>query len=153
LELGDLDALFEPVGSGTPENSVGLRQRLQVLGYLYTPFGHPSIVEHTRRCWAYYKTVHNEPNDARAKALLVRELKGNLLTLAFPTSGQILAPSRLPRPYSDHQAEEFAAIRFPGGYTTTTHTVSKLNGGDHELNNHQKSNVPAKYQLEIGGKR
>lgn len=154
LTLGNIDALFTPIGNGNPWAEVGVQQRLQALGYLYTPLGHPRIVAHAQACWAYYKRVHAEADDGAAKAKLVNEIKGNLLAGAFPRSGQILAASALPAPSPDGIApEENAILRFPGAYATTQHTVSKLTGGDHKLNNHAPTVVAPKYLTGIGDRR
>ena len=151
LTLGNIDALFTPIGNGDPWTEVGVQQRLQALGYLYTPLGHPRIAAHARACWAYYKRVHAEGDDGAAKAKLVNEIKGNLLARAFPASGQILAASALPAPSPDGIApEQNAILRFPGAYATTRHTVSKLTGGDHKLNNHALTVVDGKYLTGIG---
>jgi hypothetical protein len=139
LVLGDVDAIFDPIGGGEPSAETGVRQRLQALGYLYTPLDHARIAAHASLCWAYYKKVHALEDDGEAKAWLQAEIKGNLLAASFPGSGQVLAASALPAPADGDVPEEVAAIRFPGGYATTEHSVSRLNVGDHEFNNHVKT--------------
>jgi hypothetical protein len=154
LLLGNIDALFAPIGGGDPWTEVGVQQRLQALGYLYTPLGHPRIAVHAQACWGYYKRVHAEADNVAAKARLVREINGNLLARAFPGSGAILAASALPAPSPDGIApEENAILRFPGAYTTTRHTVSQLTAGDHKLNGHALTVVPGKYLTGIGDPR
>lgn len=119
FELGDIDALFEPINSGTAEpwKELGVQQRMQALGYFYTPLGHPKKDEHAKLCWEYYrKKVHTKPSqaapdDSSLIAILKKEIQNNLVAPGFPVKGQIFDDSKLPPPGS------MAAVRFPGGYT------------------------------------
>ena len=152
LELGDIDALFDPVNSMAEAwKEKGVQQRLQVLGYLYTPLDHPGNnapnFNHAKACWDYYKRVHKEPDNAAAFSKLKDEIYGNLIAKTFPTSGTILPKSDLPGPGT------FAAIRFPGGYGTTKSAGTTLRGGDHIFNGSNLSNVDTKYDVEIGSPR
>lgn len=157
LELGDIDALFEPIAKkDKPWEDKGVKQRLQVLGYLYTPLEHPGNnaageYKHSRACWEYYKRVHKEGDrnisDTEALDKLKREIEGNLITENFPKSGEIFPKSKLPAPHT------FAAIRFPGGYCTTKSPVSGLRAGDHFFNKSNLSSAPEKYDFRIGDRR
>ncbi len=152
LSLHDVDAMFEPIGGGDPWTEVGVQQRLQALGYLYTPLGHPAIVAHARLCWQYYRRVREavvgeDQDDPQLLALLQREVRGNLVAGTLPAAGEILATSALPR------ARTFAAIRFPGGYCVTRSPTSTRVGGDHVLNNSAPSNPGGDYELRIGDSR
>jgi hypothetical protein len=153
FELGDIDALFEPIAQpNEPWKDEGVKQRLQVLGYLYTPLKHPGNNEagkfnHSKACWEYYKRVHQADSDAAALEKLKQEIGGNLIAGAFPKSGGILPKSTLPAP------KTFAAIRFPGGYCTTKSPVTGLRAGDHFFNNSTLSAVPDKYDFRIGDRR
>lgn len=119
LELGDIDALFEPldVTGKQPWETAGVQQRLQVLGYLYRPLKHPKVTDAAKLCWEHYKKVHTKsgkpaPTDAEAKAILKNELQNNLLCKVAALShqrGQI-HQGKLP------PDKEFAMIRIPGGY-------------------------------------
>lgn len=150
LSLGDVDGLFEPMASsGDPWDDKGVRQRLQALGYLYTPLAHPEVALHAKQCWGYYKRVHKDHirDDTTAKERLAKEAAGNLVAATLPTSGEVLAQSELPR------AGSFAAVRVPGGYGVTVAAGSGLNAGDHCLHASVKSNVDAKYKFKIGDPR
>jgi hypothetical protein len=150
LELGDIDALFEPIGStAEPWKEKGVQERLQVLGYLYTPLEHPGNkgpdFHHAKACWEYYKRVHNnEPDNAVAVGKLKEEIYGNLLAKSFPKSGVILEKSKLPA------TGEFAAIRFPGGYCITKAPTCDLYQGDFFFNKNKKSVLAPKYVYDIG---
>jgi hypothetical protein len=112
LELGDIDALFEPiVGAPVPHVERGVRQRLLVLGYMYFALNHAHIAVAAEKCWAYYKTVHNQPSDVAAVQLLKQETQETILCAALGRKTAPFAPAHLPSP------RRFAAIRFPGGYT------------------------------------
>ncbi len=152
FELGDIDALFDPINSATePWKEKGVQQRLQVLGYLYTPLEHPENkapnYHHAKACWEYYKRVHKGIGDGAAVDKLKQEVASNLIAETFPTSGQVLPKSKLPAP------ESFAVIRFPGGYCTTKSPVTGLRAGDHFFNNSAVSRVPEKYDFRIGYRR
>ena len=149
LSLGDIDALFEPIANRMePWKDRGVRQRLQVLGYLYTPLQHPSIETHAQKCWAYYKDkVHGAASHDEALTALVKEIQGNIVSDKLPGKGELRAKSALPA------QNALAALRFPGGYGITKHTVSSLNAGDHELNAGTMTAVDAKYQFGIGDQR
>lgn len=152
LSLGDVDAMFEPMGGGDPWTDLGVKQRLQALGYLYTPLSHPSIAAHARRCFGYYKRIRDAAEGApqgndELKAQLQREIRGNLVVAALPPSGTIRVTSTLPGPRA------FAAIRFPGGYCVTRSPTSTRVGGDHVLNNNAPSNPGAAYEFRIGDPR
>jgi len=148
LELGDVDALFDPItNTAEPAKDVGVQQRLQVLGYLYTPLGHPKINDHAEKCaWYYQDVVHSDSKKA-LKLALKDEINGNLLASTFPKSGDVLASSKLPK------AGELAALRIPGGYCTTKSAGTALRQGDHVFNNSSLSAVDSKYDLPIGGYR
>lgn len=152
LSLADVDAMFEPIGGGDPWTDAGVKQRLQALGYLYTPLSHPSIAAHARRCFEYYKRVRDAAEEeAQSNEQLVaqlrREVRGNLVAATLPGSGEILDPSRLPG------ARAFAAIRFPGGYCVTRSPTSTRVGGDHVLNASVASNPGDDYEFRIGDPR
>jgi len=138
LELGDLDALFEPVGSGELHKSPGVQQRLQVLGYFYTPLGHSRRSVDCKKVWEYYRRVHTRkpkpaPTNPELLAILKQEVRNNVVAVvkgSLPTSGQILdgrvpMPSTPPRPGEGGAPEipgkpgEVAMIRLPGGYAYT----------------------------------
>lgn len=151
LSLGDIDALFDEVAddAARPWRRVGVQQRLQALGYLYTPLRHSKIIQHAQLCWEYYKRVHTPaggaaPSDAAAVGLLKREVQNNLITGAFPTSGQILGAGALPA------AGAFAALRFPGGYCFTRSAGGRMGQytmhGAHNPGDNQ-------YDFEIGNDR
>jgi hypothetical protein len=152
LSLGDVDTMFEPMGGGDPWTDLGVKQRLQALGYLYTPLTHPAIAAHARRCFAYYKRVRDaaeggpQGND-ELKTQLQREIRGNLVTAVLPESGTILATSRLPG------SRALGAIRFPGGYCVTRSPTSTRVGGDHVLNASVASNPGEDYEFRIGDPR
>lgn len=116
FRLGDLDVLFAPIKDGVePHTQLGVQQRLQVLGYLYTPLKHSKIPEHTKKCWDYYKFVHEQKRgttlgDADLLKLLKSEIQNNILASKLPGSGEILTDVELPK------KDQFSAIRFPGAY-------------------------------------
>lgn len=160
LELGDIDALFDPIAGGTdPWKETGVLQRLQVLGYLYTPLGHPNLSSPlagapfrkdgpAQVCWEYFKKrVHKTDDDAAAIEILKNEVKGNIVAAGHPVSGQVFAAATLPNP------SQFAAIRLPGGYGTTCSPVTGLRGGDHYFNNSAASAGAAAYDFKIGYRR
>ncbi len=144
IELGDTDALFDPIGDGRIWESKGLQQRLQVLGYLYTPLGHSNIAEHCSKCWDYYIKVHSEegkppPTPTQMLATLKKEVRNNILATLkgrLPTTAQILdgrlpQPGRPKKPAANGKPEvpekrgEFGMIRFPGGYCFTYPRIGK----------------------------
>jgi hypothetical protein len=134
LELGDLDALFDSTPAGSP-SAIGRAQRLQALGYLYTPLGHQRLFNSPdpknsgktltgayERVWKYYrevvhkdkKPVGRDLTEREMDAILQQETRSNIIGLLPGAStalkkGEFLTP-RLPLP------GEFAMIRFPGGY-------------------------------------
>lgn len=149
LELGDIDALFEPIAStAEPWKEKGVQQRLQVLGYLYTPLEHPGNkapdFHHAKACWEYYKRVQKKADNALAVAELKKEIYGNLLAKSFPNSGVVLEKSKLPA------TGEFAAIRFPGGYCISKAPTCDLYQGDFFFNNNAKNPLDLKYVFDIG---
>lgn len=149
--VGDPDALFDPIAGGKdPWLEVGVRQRLQMLGYLYTPLQHPSIERDAKLCWIYYRDkVHRlVGNDGAALVVLAKEVRGNLVASEFPTRGKVLDKSKLP----DEGA--FGALRFPGGYCSTQSAAgNNLNQGDGTLNAGKDSKPPKKYQFILGARR
>lgn len=152
LELGDIDALFDPVtSSAEPWKEKGVQQRLQALGYLYTPLNHPDNAgpaNHSKSCWKYYKRIHKkEADDSAALAILQREVTGNLIASKFPKSGIVREKSKLP------PEGKLRAIRFPGGYCISKAPSTGLFTGDHEFKNNVSSNLPADYVFEIGCSR
>lgn len=152
LELGDIDALFDPIASDAePWKQKGVQQRLQVLGYLYTPLEHPGNkapdFNHAKACWYTYMHIHKVEDYPSTITRLIEEVKGNLIALEFPKSGQTLGESVLP------ESRTFAAIRFPGGYCTTKSAGTKLRAGDHFFNDSNLSAVDTKYDFEIGDPR
>ncbi len=121
LNLGDVDAMFDPVNPANPAHSTGVQQRLQVLGYLYTPLGHSQINTHTETVWRYYKKVHTpaggaEPSDVEALATLKQEVQNNILGRL--SGGMLLRKGEMLRGGLP-QPGQFAQIRFPGGYCFT----------------------------------
>ena len=116
LRLGDLDALFDPVTVGAdPWKQECVRQRLQVLGYLYTPLRHSKIEQHAEKCWSYYRRIHEQKrgiklSDEKLLELLKLEVRNNILAPSLPVSGQVFENNSLPA------MGEFAALRFPGAY-------------------------------------
>jgi hypothetical protein len=116
FRLGDIDALFAPINAGLePHTQKGVQQRLQVLGYLYTPLKHSKIDEHAKKCWEYYKFVHQQKRganlaNAQLLDLLKSEIQNNILASKRPASGDVLTDTELPG------KDDFAAIRFPGAY-------------------------------------
>ncbi len=157
FRIGEIDALFDPITqTGEPWKDRGVKQRLQVLGYLYTPLDHPGNnagleFKHSKACWEYFKKVHHGATDSAAIDLLKNEVEGNLIASKLPVSGEILAESTLPLNGA------FGAIRFPGGYGGTRSPVTNLNAGDHLFNNGIDSNVNAgvdpKYNFGAGDRR
>lgn len=150
LEIGDIDALFDPV-AGTPEpwKEKGVQQRLQVLGYLYTPLRHPGNngpAKHAKACWEYFKRVHKVADDPTAIRKLSEEINANILASGFPGSGEILPKSVLPAP------GQFAAIRFPGGYCINKNPLPAVQPGqgDFFFNDNRKSAVDPKYVFDLG---
>ena len=147
LKLGDLDALFPPIptGSPTPWTDVGVKQRMQVLGYLYTGLAHPKIAAHAEKCWEYYRKVHSpDPlalisHDA-AMAKLTDEVRNNVVCSGLPTSGEVFVGSDLP------PIGSFAAIRFPGGYATTLPPLEYYKSGSVQSGTN-------KYEVGIGQRR
>lgn len=152
LELGDIDALFEPiVATDEPWKEKGVQQRLQVLGYLYTPLEHPGNqapdYHHAKACFIYFMQVHEIEEYPAAVAKLKEEIEANIVATGFPSSGEILAKSKLPLPGT------MAAIRLPGGYGTTKSAGTELRAGDHFFNDSKLSVVNAKYDFGIGDPR
>lgn len=152
FELGDIDALFEPIiNEGEPWQDKGVQQRLQVLGYLYTPLEHPGNkapdFNHAKACWYYYMQAHKLEEFPTAVNRLKEEVEGNLIAAKFPKSGEILPKSKLP------VAGKLAAIRFPGGYGTTKSAGTELRAGDHYFNESKLSAVDTKYDFGIGDPR
>lgn len=119
LELGDIDAIFDPMGdASSPHTSKGVQERLQVLGYLYAPLDHTKINDITKEVWEHYRKLNTpsgqpEPRNPALLAILKREVQSNLLAVVkddvAPKAGACL-DGRLP------EADEFGMIRFPGGY-------------------------------------
>jgi hypothetical protein len=149
FELGDIDAIFDPITpAAEPWKEKGVQQRLQVLGYLYTPLEHPGNkgphFHHAKACWEYYKRVHKEADNAAAVVKLKNEIYGNLIAEGFPNSGEILGKSKLPA------AGTFAAIRFPGGYCISKAPTCDVYQGDFFFNENKKSTLDSKYVHDIG---
>ncbi len=116
LELGDVDALFDPVTPGAdPATCPGIWQRLQVLGYHYIPLGNHAFPAAKRQSamrivWDHYRKIHTPkgeaahirpPTNAELVAILKQELQNNLLSVVknnvCAESGAIL-DGRLPDP-------------------------------------------------------
>lgn len=145
IELGDLDALFDPIEETgkQPWQVAGVQQRLQVLGYLYKPLKHPKVTDAAKLCWEHYKKVHTKPGkaaptDAEAKAILRNETRNNIVSDVAALShakGQIHA-GRLPLP------GKFCMIRFPGGYCY-----------NHDSSYPRPDEPEAKYRRELTGQR
>ncbi len=142
LELGDFDALFDPIDpvahASEPWKCVGVLQRLQALGYMYTPLDHTEAKAPSywaaERAWRYYASVHDQKrgpqsnrsnasrmallrgtrtavlSNAELLAILKAEIQNNIVTRSFPASGVVFQNSKLPT------KGEFGVIRFPGGY-------------------------------------
>lgn len=152
LTVGNIDALFEPIGGGQPWKDLGVKQRLQALGYLYTPLQHPSVDAHAELCWNYYRRVKSQGQavpipDAQLAVHLRLEAAGNLMASEFPKPHETLRLSKLPAP------SEYSILRFPGGYGATRSPTSPLVAGDLWLNNGRASNPPSKYHWRIGDPR
>lgn len=154
FELGDIDALFDPVGNtAEPWKDKGVHQRLQALGYLYTPLLHPGNTAamefaHSKGCWQYFLNVHGLNDNTVGVNKLKEELAANLIAKDLPKSRQVLSKSSLPGP------KETAAIRFPGGYGTTKSAGTHLRGGDHKFNGSVfDDEFPEGYDFEIGDPR
>lgn len=142
LELGDIDALFEEITPAThatePWKHKRILERLQALGYMYTPLGHseangPSYWA-AEKAWRYYAAVHEQKrgpdsnrnnasrmqvlrgqrapalSNAELLAILKAEIQNNVVTRGFPRSGVVFQNSKLP------PKDEFGVIRLPGGY-------------------------------------
>src|SRR5207247_6828274 len=106
-ELGDIDAIFDPMdaaaSSATPWTNVGVQQRLQALGYLYTPMAHSQVTRHAEVCWKYYKrindqkfgmlAIYNEPADDQQKNATVEVTKTALVLVV--TGGANAGTSKL----------------------------------------------------------
>ncbi|MEM7154999.1 MAG: hypothetical protein AAF799_19280 [Myxococcota bacterium] len=149
LSLGDIDSLFDEVANDVrqPWRAAGVQQRLQALGYLYTPLGHTKINSHAHKCWEYYKKVHTPnngvvPSNAAAVAKLKREIQNNQITSAHPNSGQVLGGGALPA------AGNFGAIRFPGGYCFNKSAGGR--GGQYTLGGGPHNAADNQYDFEIG---
>ncbi len=185
LRLGDTNAIFPALDSQSmrePWTEIAVRQRLQVLGFLYVPLQDPKrIDDYSRKAYEYYARIHeNQParatllaqkralktleakkreeeridregtaherlmlqslrglpgniktiddqiedakeriNEAEEPArvelfsILENEIRNHIIAPRHPNSGETLDASNLPK------AGEFAAIRFPGGYSVT----------------------------------
>ncbi len=116
LELGDVDALFDPVTPGAdPATCPGIWQRLQVLGYHYIPLGNHAYPAAKRQSamrivWDNYTKIHTPkgdaahirpPTNAELVAILKQEVQNNILSTLTSKlcaeSGEIL-DGRLPDP-------------------------------------------------------
>ncbi|MCA9706377.1 MAG: hypothetical protein KDK70_11055, partial [Myxococcales bacterium] len=143
---------IEPRNALTPWRDRGVQERLQALGYLYTPLTHPSIVRDAEACFGYYKAIRQKAagaddvvDDARAVRELVQEIRCNLVTAELPRSGQIFEPSTLPA------RNRLAALRFPGGFCTTKSAgPNNPRSGDYVHNQGRASNPGAQYDFSIG---
>jgi hypothetical protein len=161
LKLGDIDALLSPIGGGDPWTEKGVRERLQVLGYLYTPLGHPHIENCTKSCWEYYSAIQiRKKGQALNKDTLIKllrkEVQQNLVVNKFPESGEILGLNRqgeIETPAKLPTSGAFSAIRFPGGYACNKSPSTGRRVGDHFFNNSAVSLVLGKYDYELGGNR
>ncbi|GEM_PF-4397787 len=138
-----------------PWRDQGVQERLQALGYLYTPLTHLTIVDHAEKCFAYYKAVRQRAvgdgqllTDADAVTDLIREVRCNLLTPGLPAAGVIRdQPAKLPA------SDQFAAIRVPGGYCGTVSPTSGIAQGDYVDNGGANSNPDVAFRFRIGDSR
>ncbi|APR80247.1 Hypothetical protein A7982_05594 [Minicystis rosea] len=154
FEIGDTDGLMDPVNTGAPlHTQTGIKQRLQALGYLYTPLQHPMVDQHAQLCVEYYRDVVHAArgplSDAQVATLLRLELQNNVVTDTFPAKGVICNPSRQKLP----PRGTFGAIRIPGGFTFTKSSGTHLRFGDHRFSGSTLGPGAAKYDFLIGDDR
>ncbi|MBX3270436.1 MAG: OmpA family protein [Sandaracinaceae bacterium] len=101
VELGDIDKLFTPIVAET-HTDPGVRERLQAVGFLYSPLTHADIADRAEHAWAHFKKVYEKSDDASAVAHL-RDRVEQLIV-----DGKALPPKG-----------ELKKLRVPGAYCVT----------------------------------
>jgi hypothetical protein len=104
LDLGNIEDLF----LHKPDSDMGRMERMQVVGLFYFPLHHKKAAEAFKFGWKYYCDVLKGSDDDLQKRIKNFVVDGSKLP---PAADDPESPS----------ADNFTKLRFPGGYTCTSH--------------------------------
>ncbi|MCA9609729.1 MAG: hypothetical protein KC619_29225, partial [Myxococcales bacterium] len=147
VELGDIDKLATPIVNENHADA-GVRERLQAIGFLYSPLNHAQIGIRAEEAWKHFKKVFNKNDDASAVAHLRDRVEQLIVDQkALPPKG------------------ELKKLRVPGAYCVTPEQYTAgffgSNGGGHRYteertvwrNNPSIGRVPILGKLEAKFRR
>lgn len=106
LRLGAIEDLFP----NAPDTDLGRMERMQVLGLFYFPLNHSAAPAAFPVAWDHFKTkILNNANDSQADGSINSQLQNRVV------DGGALPPPAAEG--ADPAENNFAKLRFPGGYT------------------------------------
>lgn len=98
VELGDIDKLMTPIVNENHADP-GVRERLQAIGFLYSPLNHAQIATRAEEAWKHFKKVFSKNDDASAVAHLRDRVEQLIVDQkALPPKGE-LKKLRVPGAY------------------------------------------------------
>jgi len=98
VELGDIDTLMTPIVT-EDHTDQGVRERLQAIGFLYSPLNHASIAIRAEEAWKHFKKIFSKTDDASAVAHLRDRVEQLIVDeKALPEKGE-LKKLRVPGTY------------------------------------------------------
>ncbi len=98
VELGDIDKLMTPIVNENHADP-GVRERLQAIGFLYSPLNHAQIATRAEEAWKHFKKVFNKADDASGVAHLRDRVEQLIVDQkALPPKGE-LKKLRVPGAY------------------------------------------------------